>query len=320
MNRLRDERDQAKQEISDIRGAIDVHGHAGRFEAADKLRAEVVQLRAEVERLRKAKPDLVHVDRNGESLCGMEVHEGPVPLTTVRAEVTCVGCVILVTEERGKALLEVDRLRGLGLEAANIAARAEVTREDILRAERIRAEIEKASVADLTPERLAQLERTARGFVAAGSFDDDLQVAEALAAIPALVAAARKLGQSLFERINLADQADLLRAENERLRALINTPRTDDFIEALKLEAAHQIERWGTTHDAGKRPEDWIALLTYLLGKATKAHYDGDVEKLKHHIITGAAVALNWHRVLTGESTAMRPGVGPQGAEIKTGP
>ncbi len=99
------------------------------------------------------------------------------------------------------------------------------------------------------------------------------------------------------------------RAEVDRLTALINTPRTDDFFEAVRIEAAHQIERWGVEHDAGKRPEDWIALFIYLLGKATKAHYNGDRPKLEHHVITAAAVALNWHRNMTGVSTAMRPGV-----------
>lgn len=98
------------------------------------------------------------------------------------------------------------------------------------------------------------------------------------------------------------------KAEELRLTALINTPRTDDFFEAVRIEAAHQIERWGVEHDAGKRPEDWIALVVYLLGKATKAHYESDRDKLLHHVITLAAVALNWHRNATGVSTAMRPG------------
>ena len=97
--------------------------------------------------------------------------------------------------------------------------------------------------------------------------------------------------------------------EVTRLTALINTPSADDFFEAVRIEAAHQVERWGVEHDAGKRPEDWIALVVYLLGKATKAHYESDRDKLLHHVITLAAVALNWHRNMTGVSTAMRPGV-----------
>jgi hypothetical protein len=97
--------------------------------------------------------------------------------------------------------------------------------------------------------------------------------------------------------------------EINRLNNLINTPRTADFFEAVRIEAAHQIERWGTEHDAGKRPEDWISLLVYLTGKAIKAHYDSDEEKLKHHVVTVAAVCLNWLRNINKENTAMRPGV-----------
>jgi len=100
-----------------------------------------------------------------------------------------------------------------------------------------------------------------------------------------------------------------LRSEIEHLQTLINTPRIDPFIEAVKLESVHQIKPWGAEHDASKRSEDWIALLTYFLGKTTQAHYANDPENLKRHIITGAAVALNWHRALTGESIMRRPGV-----------
>jgi hypothetical protein len=98
--------------------------------------------------------------------------------------------------------------------------------------------------------------------------------------------------------------------EINRLNLLINSPQTADFMEAVRVEAAHQVERWGSEHDAGKRPEDWVTLVVYLLGKASKAHFDGDRGKLLHHVITLAAVALNWHRNMTGESVAMRPGVG----------
>lgn len=107
------------------------------------------------------------------------------------------------------------------------------------------------------------------------------------------------------------DEVERLRAEFDRLTLLINTPRIDEFFEAVRIEAAHQVERWGVEHDAGKRPEDWITLFMYLLGKAAKAHFDGNRQKLLHHIITVAAVALNWHRNATGEDTRMRPGVGP---------
>lgn len=49
--------------------------------------------------LRREKPLLIHIDRDGESLCGMELHHGTVPLTTERGDVTCIGCWILRDEE-----------------------------------------------------------------------------------------------------------------------------------------------------------------------------------------------------------------------------
>lgn len=99
--------------------------------------------------------------------------------------------------------------------------------------------------------------------------------------------------------------------ECARLRSLINTPRTDDFFEAVRLEAAHQQERWGVENDAGKEPQDWYWLLGYLSGKALAAFLRRDSEKGLHHIISSAAAMLNWHRHATGELTAMRPGIEP---------
>lgn len=92
-------------------------------------------------------------------------------------------------------------------------------------------------------------------------------------------------------------------------RQLFNSPRIDEFIEAVRIEAAHQVERWGTPHDGGKRNEDWLALMLYLLGKATKSQYHGDMDKLKHHVITTAAACLNWFRALSGGDNRMRPGI-----------
>lgn len=117
----------------------------------------------------------------------------------------------------------------------------------------------------------------------------------------------------MLERVarDLGDQLTTARQEVERLTRLINTPRTDEFFGAVRMEAAHQIKRWGAEHDAGKRPEDWVTLFIYLLGKAASAHFDGDNAKLEHHVITSAAVALNWWRHLTGVNTSTRPEPGP---------
>ncbi len=92
-------------------------------------------------------------------------------------------------------------------------------------------------------------------------------------------------------------------------RAIINSPETADFMAAVPLEAAHQRERWGVDHDAGKTPEDWLFLVGYLGGKACAAARIGDTEKAKHHTISTAAALANWHAALTRADTMMRPGI-----------
>lgn len=99
-----------------------------------------------------------------------------------------------------------------------------------------------------------------------------------------------------------------LRAEARRLHKLINTPTTDDFLEGVKLEAAHQNERWGSEHDDGKTAWDWFWLIGYLAQKAATAAIKGDFRKAQHHCISTSAALMNWHRTFDGESD-MRPGV-----------
>jgi hypothetical protein len=115
---------------------------------------------------------------------------------------------------------------------------------------------------------------------------------------------------------NLRDQwpevdRHLLLLEVDRLRALINTPHTHDFIEAVRLEMPHQRERWGTEHDAGKDDTDWAFLVGFLLGKAAQARKSNNIEKAKHHAITAGAACGNYFLQVTGESTCMRPGREP---------
>ncbi|HHT8903980.1 TPA: hypothetical protein ACT5CR_006875 [Burkholderia cenocepacia] len=84
-----------------------------------------------------------------------------------------------------------------------------------------------------------------------------------------------------------------VRAENERLLAIINTPHKDDFLKAVSIEAEHQRQRW---NDSGKTASDWFWLVGYLAGKALNAQITGDHEKAEHHVITTAAALANWHR------------------------
>ena len=99
----------------------------------------------------------------------------------------------------------------------------------------------------------------------------------------------------------MTDLERRLRARVEQLEALINSPLHEDFLEGVKREAAHQVERWGEPHDARKEPQDWFWTLGYLAGKALRAHIDGDRRKALHHTISSAALLLNWHRrILAG--------------------
>lgn len=116
------------------------------------------------------------------------------------------------------------------------------------------------------------------------------------------------------EAASMAHELTALRAshkrlveENARLNNLINTPHIDNFLESVRLEASHQQERWGTKHDAGKEDPDWFWLIGYLAGKAIRPGQT--LEKRLHHIITTAAVCLNWHRHIAGDAHAMRPGI-----------
>lgn len=116
------------------------------------------------------------------------------------------------------------------------------------------------------------------------------------------------LAQQPAAGVALTDQE---RGELERLRALVNTPELHDFSRAVVLEAAHQRERWGSEHDAGKAPQDWFWLLGYLGGKALAAHASGNADKALHHTISSAAALANWHAAISGTHTAMRPGIDP---------
>jgi hypothetical protein len=96
---------------------------------------------------------------------------------------------------------------------------------------------------------------------------------------------------------------------NAELEGMLDTPHTSDWFEGVKLEAGHQIKRWGSEHDAGKGPADWFWLIGYLAQKAMTSQMLGNEVKAKHHTISTGAALLNWFRAITGDSTAMRPGI-----------
>lgn len=146
----------------------------------------------------------------------------------------------------------------------------------------------------------------------------------------------------------LARQVVSLEAEVMRLNGLLNSPELVDFSAAVVREAAHQREKWGSEHDAGKGPNDWIWLVGVLAGRALDHHKEAERltlkisdeeekgsgmrfftreqkaeirrkmfeplmqqqrEKAVHHCITAAAVLANWHAHVLGLHTGMRPGI-----------
>lgn len=96
------------------------------------------------------------------------------------------------------------------------------------------------------------------------------------------------------------------KAEAERLNTLINNPHTENFLEAVKIEAAHQRERWGSSHDSEKTAPDWFWLIGYLSGKALEAWKRDDDQKLLHHIVTTAAALSNWHAAVINKKSRSR--------------
>src|SRR3954470_5655003 len=100
---------------------------------------------------------------------------------------------------------------------------------------------------------------------------------------------------------------DAVKAERDRLHALLNTPEILDFGKAVVLEAAHQRERWPSDQDEGKTAADWYWLIGYLAGKALYSFIAGNREKTLHHVITTAAACCNWHAQILGKCN-MRPG------------
>lgn len=87
------------------------------------------------------------------------------------------------------------------------------------------------------------------------------------------------------------------------LEELINSPETEDFLMGVKIEAAHQVEKWGEAHDRGKSAENWFWLVGYLAGKCLRAAITGDRVKALHHTISSAAALANWHRAIKTDQT-----------------
>lgn len=137
----------------------------------------------------------------------------------------------------------------------------------------------------------------------------------------------RAIVEAFIAKLKQKDELiEALTIEKERLYGLINSPQIENFLEAIKLEAAHQRERWGSDHDAGKGDVDWLFLVGYLGGKAVEAGKAAELiantidsrelidkhrDRRLHHIVAAGAAALNWHEARSGGDNRMRPGIAP---------
>lgn len=98
-----------------------------------------------------------------------------------------------------------------------------------------------------------------------------------------------------------------LEAEIARLNAIIHTPESDDFLKGVSIEAEYQRTLHGVDDtDARFDWHQWFWVAGYLLGKALGCCKTGadNGEKAKHHLVTTAALLMNWHNVLTGKPAA----------------
>jgi 2-hydroxychromene-2-carboxylate isomerase len=130
--------------------------------------------------------------------------------------------------------------------------------------------------------------------------------------------------------------------ERKRLYDLVNTPELANFSKAVRLEAAHQVERWGKDNDLDKKSPDWYWLIGHLAGRALEHHKEVERltrvavafaatlksanaqltdpalvmlrkqiahhrEKALHHCITTAAALSHWHASLLGLAS-LNPG------------
>jgi hypothetical protein len=96
--------------------------------------------------------------------------------------------------------------------------------------------------------------------------------------------------------------------EGDRLTALINNAQTADFLESVRAEAAHQVEKWGEAHDRDKSAENWFWLVGYLAGKCLRAAITGDKEGALHHTISAAAALCNWHKAIAADTSGCGAG------------
>ncbi len=90
----------------------------------------------------------------------------------------------------------------------------------------------------------------------------------------------------------------------EVIDELINTPQSANFIDSVKTEMAHHLERWGD--ESYREPHSFQMVVSYINGKLLKAIWDKDKKKYEHHLTTIAAVCGTAHKYLKSKSESKK--------------
>jgi hypothetical protein len=125
-------------------------------------------------------------------------------------------------------------------------------------------------------------------------------------ALQGVIDMSNKLELATVDRFKLMEENKKLQDQSVAMQKMLSTPEMARFLAGFVLEAVHQRLKWGDAHDAGKTAADWALLFNYIQGKIAAAVFNGTEEKLKHHLITLAAICYNYHRTLPG--TKIMPG------------
>lgn len=104
----------------------------------------------------------------------------------------------------------------------------------------------------------------------------------------------------------------------EDFAAMLQEPGGEQFVAAMRLEAAHQAMRWGLPEDREKSAENWFWLLGFIGGKALRAQLEGNRQDAMKHTIEAAACLMHWHRAIACDGSGIGWGFDQDLAAIET--
>lgn len=79
---------------------------------------------------------------------------------------------------------------------------------------------------------------------------------------------------------------------------LLANPRLLDFLESVRLEAAHQPATWNEINAQMQHPAEWPNLIVHMLGKIIQADMVSNPRTYLANVIAIAAACYHWHEYL----------------------